>query len=178
MPYVKISDVLRRHHQRRWWFGGRAQPELNMKTLLLIAFLSCKILGLKAQNLKNMETTQDSLAIARVLEDYYFKGIYEGNVNTLGNVFYPGTLLFGDVKGQPYAKTLDQYLDGVQHRQSPKDSGKPFKGIIISIDVVNSIAAAKVHVKMYEFNYDEYLSFHKLDGRWLIVNKMISDVNQ
>src|ERR1700686_1547553 len=102
-----------------------------------------------------MKTIQDSTAITQSLDDYYFKGIYEGDINTLGYVFNPGTLLFGDVKGQPYAKTLDQYFDGVAHRQSPKDSGKPFKGIIISIDVVNSIAAAKVHVKMYEFNYDE-----------------------
>jgi len=119
---------------------------------------------------------QDSLAIKDVLENHYFKGIYEGDVSGLVTVYHPGTLLFGDVKGQPYAKTLDQYLDGVAHRQSPKDSGKPFKGTIISIDVVNSIAVAKVHVKMYDFNYDEFLSFHKIDNRWLIVNKMISDV--
>ena len=88
----------------------------------------------------------------------------------------PGTLLFGDVKGQPYAKTLNQYLDGVKNRQSPKDSGKPFKGTIISVDVINSIAIAKVHVKMYEFNYEEFLSFHKIDNSWVIVNKMILDV--
>lgn len=147
-----------------------------MKTLLLTAFLSCSLLVLKAQNSKKMETTQDSLAISQVLENYYFKGIYEGNVTVLGSTFNPGTLLFGDVKGQPYAKTLDQYLDGVKNRQSPKDSGKPFKGTIISVDVINSIAVAKVHVKMYDFNYDEFLSFHKIDNHWLIVNKMITDV--
>ncbi len=149
-----------------------------MKTLLLTAFLSCTLLVLKAQNLKKMETSQDSLAISQALEDYYFKGIYEGDINTLGNILNPGTLLFGDIKGQPYAKTLDQYLDGVAHRQSPKDSGKPFKGTIISVDVVNSIAVVKVHVKMYEFNYDEFLSFHKINNRWMIVNKMITDVTE
>src|ERR1700748_2750315 len=130
-----------------------------MKTLFLTAFLSCTLLASKAQNLNKMETTQDSLAISHALETYYFKGIYEGDINLLGQIFHPGTLLFGDVKGQPYAKTLDQYLDGVAHRQSPKDSGKPFKGTIISINVVNSIAVAKVHVKMYEFEYDEFISF-------------------
>jgi hypothetical protein len=149
-----------------------------MKTLFLTAFLACTLLALKAQNLKKMETTQDSTAIARALDDYYFKGIYEGDVNTLGHILNPGTLLFGDVKGQPYAKTLDQYLDGVAHRQSPKDSGKPFKGTIISIDVINSIAVARVNVKMYEFNYDEFLSFHKIDNRWMIVNKMITDITE
>jgi len=149
-----------------------------MKTLLLTAFLSCSLLASKAQKTTTMETQKaDSSAIAQTLEDYYFKGIYEGNVATLGNIFNPGTLLFGDVKGQPYAKTLDQYLDGVAHRQSPKDSGKPFKGDIIAIKVVQSIGVAEVKVKMYEFNYHEFLSFHKIDGKWLIVNKMISDVN-
>jgi len=148
-----------------------------MKTLLLTAFLSCTMLVLKAQSSTKMETNQqDSIAITRVLEDYYFKGVYEGDINMLSPIYHPGTLLFGDVKGTPYAKTLDQYLDGVKNRQSVKDSGKPFKGTIISIDVVNSIAVAKIHVKMYDFNYDEFLSFHKIDGKWLIVNKMLTDV--
>src|ERR1700754_952115 len=119
---------------------------------------------------------QDQAAISNALENYYFKGIYEGNLDLMDKIYHPGTLLFGDVKGQPYAKTLEQYLDGVKNRQSVKDSGKPFKGTVISIDVINSIAVAKVHVKMYDFNYDEFLSFHKIDGRWLIVNKMITDV--
>lgn len=124
-----------------------------------------------------METTQqDSQAITLALEEYYFKGIYEGDTNILSNIYHPGTLLFGDVKGQPYAKTLDQYLDGVKTRQNVKDSGKPFKGTIISIDVINTIAVAKVHVKMYDFNYDEFLSFHKINNRWVIVNKMLTDV--
>jgi hypothetical protein len=148
-----------------------------MKTLLLSAFLSCTLLVLKAQNSKKMENNQqDSLAITQALENYYFKGIYEGDINILRNIYNPGTLVFGDVKGQPYAKTLDQYLDGVKNRQSVKDSGKPFKGTIISIDVINSIAVAKVHVKMYDFNYDEFLSFHKINNRWVIVNKMLTDV--
>ncbi len=123
-----------------------------------------------------METPQkDSLAISNALENFYFKGIYEGDINVLGQIFNQGALLFGDVKGEPYAKTLDQYLDGVKSRQSPRDSGKPFKGEILNIKVVNSIAVAEVSVKMYDFYYHEFLSFHKLNGKWLIVNKMISD---
>jgi hypothetical protein len=119
--------------------------------------------------------SEDSMAITRVLGDY-FKGIYEGDTALLNTVYYPGTILFGDVKGTPYAKTLALYLDSVAHRQSPKDSGKPFKTDIVSISVINSIAAVRVRVKMYDFNYNEFLSFHKLDNRWVIVNKMITDV--
>jgi quinol monooxygenase YgiN len=76
---------------------------------------------------------------------------------------------------QPYAKTLEQYLDGVKNRQSPRESGKPFKGEILCIHIVNSIAIAEVKVKMYDFVYHEFLSFHKIDRQWFLVNKMISD---
>jgi hypothetical protein len=120
----------------------------------------------------------DSAEIVRTLTDAYFKGIYEGDTNMLGSTFYPDILLFGDAGGKPYFKTLAQYLDGVKNRQSPKDSGKPFTGEIISVEIINSIAVAKVHVKMYDFNYFELLSFHKLNGKWLIVNKMIADVEE
>jgi len=120
---------------------------------------------------------EDSLAINQLLENY-FKGIYEGDIGLLTTLYHPATLLYGDVKGTPYAKTLEQYLDGVKNRQSPKDSGKPFKGDILSVDIINSIAVAKVRVKMYDFDYNDLLSLHKIDGRWLIVNKMITDVSK
>jgi uncharacterized membrane protein YiaA len=150
-----------------------------VKTFLLTAFLPCILQVSKAQIQNKMETDQqDKLSIVRALEDIYLKGIYEGDINLLQKVYHPGTLVFGDIKGVPYAKTLQQYLDGVKNRVSVKDSGKPFKGIITSIDVVNSIAVAKLHVKMYDFNYDEFLSFHKIDGQWFIVNKMLTDVAQ
>ena len=121
--------------------------------------------------------TADSANITGIINDIYFKGIYEGDGQLLESIYYSGALLFGDAAGKPYFRTIAQYLDGVKNRQSPKDSGKPFKGEIISIRLVNSIAIAEVKVKMYDFNYHEFLSFHKLDGNWLIVNKMISDVN-
>jgi hypothetical protein len=150
-----------------------------MKPTILTVILFCALSGSKAQNLNKMEyRDKDQAAIAQALETFYFKGIYEGNPGLLNQVFNPGTLLFGDVKGQPYFKTLDQYLDGVKNRQSPKDSGKPFKGEVVSIKTVNSIGVAEVKVKMYDFNYHEFLSFHKIDGKWVIVNKMISDVSE
>jgi hypothetical protein len=147
-----------------------------MKTLFIIITLLKMTNFHQGRGAVVAANPQDSAAIAHILTDAYFKGIYEGDVNLLGSTFYSGTLLFGDAGGKPYFKTLAQYLDGVAHRQSPKDSGKPFKGDILSIEIINSIAVAKVHVKMYDFNYYELLSFHRLDGQWVIVNKMIADV--
>jgi hypothetical protein len=125
-----------------------------------------------------MEDSAEELVSINQLLDTYFQGIYEGSIGMLYTVYHPCTLLFGDVKGQPYAKTLVLYLNGVAHRQSPKDSGTPFQWEILSVSVISSIAIAKVRVRMYDFNYHEFLSFHKIDNRWLIVNKMITDVPQ
>jgi len=151
----------------------------KLKKFIIIALVSWHLTGLQSKNQYNMEKVlTDSAAIAAVLENDYFQGIYEGDLEKLHRVYHPGTLLFGDVKGQPYAKTLEQYLDGVKNRQSPRDSGQPFKGEIIKISVVNSIAVAEVKVKMYAFHYHEFLSFHRIDGKWLLVNKMLTDTSE
>lgn len=134
--------------------------------------------GIKAQNNSKMENQAEIAAIRNAIENNYFKGIYEGDEMVLGSIFNPGSLVYGDVKGQPYFKTVDLYLDGVKNRQSPKDSGKPYKGEILDIRVVNSIAVAEINLKMYDFNYRDFLSFHKINGTWLIVNKMLTDLSE
>jgi putative lumazine-binding protein len=146
------------------------------KTIVITVFMLYSLHGMKAQNSHTMKNqSPDTEAITKVLETNYFNGIYEGDVDLLGNGFHPETLLFGDVNGVPYAKTLAQYLYGVKNRQSPKDSGKPFKGEIVSLRIVNSIAIAEVSVQMYDFLYRDLLSFHKINGQWLIVNKLLTD---
>src|SRR5262249_50003502 len=105
------------------WMADKAPviTSIDMRTLLFITLLSLHGKDSKAQKPTTMETTTmeavatDSAAIAQVLEKVYFPGIYEGDVVLLRTIYHPGTLLFGDVKGQPYAKTLDTYLDGVKN---------------------------------------------------------------
>ena len=152
---------------------------LVSKVILVIALMLYNVQGIKAQNNDTMKThNSDTEAITDAIENYYFKGIYEGDAILLESIFYPGTLVYGDVNGQPYFKTDDLYLNGVKNRQSPKDSGKPYKGEILNIKVVNSIAMAEINLKMYEFNYRDFLSFHKINGKWYIVNKMLTNVSE
>lgn len=139
----------------------------------------CIFQGIKAQsNIKMENQKKEILAITNAIEGQYFKGIYEGDVALLESVFHAEALLFGDVKGEPYFKTIALYLDGVKNRQTPKDSGKPFKGEILNIKTVNSIAVAELNLKMYDFSYRDFLSFHKINGKWLIVNKMLTDLSE
>lgn len=114
-------------------------------------------------------------AVAAALSNY-MEGVFKGNVNLLREVFHPQALLFGDVNGQAYFKTLDQYLDGVQHRKSPEELKEAFRMDIISIEIINSIAIAKLRLPMFEFNYYDLLSLNRIDGKWVIVNKMLTNV--
>lgn len=148
-----------------------------MKVLLLFAWLFIFPVSSFAQKIKVMKTdTVQETEIRNAIEQYYFKGIYEGNTELLKQVFHKDALLFGDIKGVPYYKTATQYIEGVGSRISPQKSGKDFKPTIISIDVINTIATAKLNVKMYDFNYYNFITFHKIDGKWLIVNKTLTDV--
>lgn len=133
---------------------------------------------LPAKTETKMQDPTDEVSMINGQLELYFRGIYEGSIGMLHGVYHPGAMLFGDVKGQPYAKTLVLHLNGLARRQSPRDSGKPFQGEILSVCVVNSIAVARVRLRMFDFNYHEFLSFHKMDDRWLIVNKMITDVSE
>ena len=148
-----------------------------MKLSLIIAWLFSFPLNGHAQNVKDMKTYQTAEAeIRNVIENYYFKGMYEGNTDLMKKAFYKGALLFGDVDGAPYLKTAEQYIEGVGNRVSPEKSGKDFKAVIISIDIINSIAAAKLNVKMYDFNYYNFITFNKIENKWLIVNKTLTNV--
>lgn len=130
-----------------------------------------------AQKINVMKTDKtEEKAIKNAIEQLYFKGIYEGNTELLKEIFYKDALLFGDIKGVPYYKTATQYIEGVGRRISPEKSGKDFKPAIISMDVINTIATVKLNVKMYDFNYYNFITFHKIDGKWLIVNKTLTDV--
>lgn len=123
-----------------------------------------------------MNTYNDNAtAISAVLSNY-FNGVFNGDVTILRRVFHPETLVSGDINGQPYFKTLDQYLDGVKNRKSPQALNETCRMEILSIEIINSIAVAKVHLPMFEFNYYDLLSLSKIDGQWFIVNKLLTNV--
>ncbi|ULQ56914.1 nuclear transport factor 2 family protein [Flavihumibacter rivuli] len=108
----------------------------------------------------------------------YFKGIFFGDIPKLKSTFHPQCLLFGDINGQPYFNTINEYLEGVQYRKSPHELGETFKMKILSIELINSIAYAKLHVPMLGYNYHDFISMNKIDGRWMIVNKLFTNISE
>jgi hypothetical protein len=115
-------------------------------------------------------------AIAAVLGDY-FEGLYTGDAALLRTVFHPDAALFAERAGQSYHKRLDDYLDGVAARASPASLGEPYRMKVLAIDVTHEIAMARVHVPALGFDYVNYLSFVRRQGRWVIVNKVFTDMS-
>ncbi len=108
---------------------------------------------------------------------HYFQGIYNGGVEKLESVFHPEALLSGDIKGDPYFKTLSDYIDGVRNRKSPSELGEDFQMKILGIEILGNTAIAKLtHAPMLGYNYHDFLSLSMVNGEWKIVNKLFSHV--
>jgi len=118
---------------------------------------------------------QDVKEIQAVIINY-FEGIFYGDIDKLESAFLPQCLLIGDINRQPYFKNLQEYLSGVRSRKSPDELGEEFRMKILGIESVNDIAYAKLHLQMLGFNYYDYVSLSRIDGRWLIVNKIFTNV--
>ena len=106
----------------------------------------------------------------------YFEGIFEGDVIKLESCFHENTYLYGDIKGVDYLKSINEYLEGVKSRQSPKDLNEQLNMKTIGIDIMGKIAMAKLHVPMLGYNYYDYLSLTKINNEWKIVNKIFTHV--
>jgi hypothetical protein len=126
---------------------------------------------------KTMNNYSDNATAVAAVLSTYFEGIFNGDAELLRSTFHPQTLVIGDINGQPYFKSLDQYIDGVKNRKSPRELNETFHMEILSIEIINSIAIVKARVPMFDFNYYDLLSLNKIDGKWVIVNKLLTNVN-
>ena len=107
----------------------------------------------------------------------YLDALYGGDVGALRSTFHPLALLFGEVRGEIVQKSLDAYLQGVASRESPASRNEPNGMSILSVEVIGETASAKVHVKMGDFNYYNFLSMLKMGNDWVIVNKLFTHVD-
>nr|WP_267874093.1 nuclear transport factor 2 family protein [Massilia soli] len=117
----------------------------------------------------------DHHAIRQVLSDY-FSGLYTGDIDLLRSVFHPQAASFAEVDGQAYHQPVEAWFDKVAQRTAPAVLGEPCAMRVLSIDVLNAIAMAKVHVPARGFDYYNYLSLLHQGGRWRIVNKVFDEL--
>lgn len=117
----------------------------------------------------------DHKAVLELIDRYCY-GIYHGDIDRLRDVFHKNALLFAEVRGESFCRTIEEYLDIVSNRPSPHALGERFRMRPVSVEVTHEIAIAKVHCPMFDYNYMDYLSFVRRNGVWRIVNKVFTDV--
>ena len=102
----------------------------------------------------------------------YFDLMYDCDIADFADVFSPSAQLHGYRDGTMVCWPAGEYKEVLKARQSPLSIGSPRVDSILLLDIASaSHALAKVEVRIHAGIYHDYLTYHHIDGRWLITSK-------
>ena len=111
-----------------------------------------------------------STKIEGVIQNY-FEGYQKADTNLIKKAFHPDTKLLSIDSGKMDVLKMEDWLKGLEDRHSRADI-RVGKLIIQSIDVTHETAVVKLNIKFPTFEFTDYLSLLKIDGKWIIVGKI------
>src|SRR5262245_10900964 len=100
----------------------------------------------------------------------YFQGHATGDGAYFRKAFHPEAKLFSVRDGAFEQKPLDQFAGGATGKPADDEAKRVRR--IVQIDIAGTAAVAKVELIYPKVSFIDYLSLLKLDGRWVIVNKI------
>jgi hypothetical protein len=119
-------------------------------------------------------SSDDQNAIERVIQTY-FDGLYEGDADKLASVFHATSALTFERDGQITVLPLAAWLQSVRGRPAPKAAGLARDDAILLLDQSGpTTALVKVKCQIPPRYFTDYLSLLKLDGRWVVVQKVFA----
>src|SRR2546423_14196032 len=102
----------------------------------------------------------------------YFDLMYDCDVARFDRVFAPSVQLHGYRDGQMMVWPAQTYKDVLKKRQSPQSLNAPRVNEILAMDFVSTtMAFTKVRVRIVTMVFLDYLTWHYIDGKWLITSK-------
>jgi len=102
----------------------------------------------------------------------YFDLMHDCDVAHFDQVFAGTAQLHGFREGQMSCWGATQYKEILAGRTSPKALGAPRETQVILLDFTSPTQAlAKVRVRINDMYFVDYLSYHKIDGTWLVTSK-------
>ncbi|MES2750769.1 MAG: nuclear transport factor 2 family protein [Pseudomonadota bacterium] len=102
----------------------------------------------------------------------YFDIIYDCDTSRFDQVFRSTVQLHGFRDGQMVAWPAQEYRDILDKRQSPKSLNAARGDEILLIDFASTTQAfTKVRVRVNTMVFVDYLTWHRIDGKWLITSK-------
>lgn len=113
----------------------------------------------------------DLAALLRSVQDY-FELMHDCDLSRFDRIFAPTVQLHGFRDSAMVCWSAQTYRDILAKRQSPKSLGAPRADEILLIDVAAATQAfVKVRVRIIATIFIDYLTWHRIDGRWLITSK-------
>jgi hypothetical protein len=102
----------------------------------------------------------------------YFDLMYDCDVSRFDQVFAPTSQLHGLRDGRLALLTAQTFRDTLAGKPSPKVVGAPREEAILLVDLASdNQALVKVRVRIATTVYIDYLTYHRIDGAWLITSK-------
>jgi len=102
----------------------------------------------------------------------YFDLMYDCDTSRFDQVFRSTVQLHGYRDGQMVAWPAQTYRDILDKRQSPKSVNAARTDEILLIDFASTTQAfTKVRVRVNTMLFVDYLTWHRIDGKWLITSK-------
>ncbi|MFL6817450.1 MAG: nuclear transport factor 2 family protein [Bradyrhizobium sp.] len=108
----------------------------------------------------------------------YFDLMHEADVSAFDSIFRPTAQLHGLRNGQMRMLSASEYKAMLAAGPSPRSKGAPRQEQILLVDFASATQAlVKVRVRVDTILYVDYLSYHFVDGDWLVSAKAFHGEN-
>ena len=102
----------------------------------------------------------------------YLDMMYDCDTSRFDDVFHATAQLHGYRDGKMLCWPNRTYRDILDKRTSPKSVNAPREDEILLVDFASTTQAmVKVKVRIIERVFIDHLTWHRIDGRWLITSK-------
>jgi len=102
----------------------------------------------------------------------YFDLMFDGDVSRFDEVFAPSAQLHGLRDGSLRRLSAQEFRNALATGPSPKSKEAPRLQQLLLVDFASPTQAlVKVRVRIDTLLYLDYLSYHRIDGAWLITAK-------
>lgn len=120
---------------------------------------------------KPMVDRSSVLELTEAIERY-FDLMYDCDTSRLEQTFAPTAQLHGFRDSKLMAWPMQVYRDILDKRQSPKSVNAVREDEILLIDFASTTQAmTKVRVRVNTMVFVDHLTWHRIDGTWLITSK-------
>ena len=115
-----------------------------------------------------MDIREERKQLIKSAEQYLEAG-RTGDVNLMKEVFHNDATIFGYIEGELLGGPIKLLYDWMENNGAATN----IDGQVVSADLEGTVGNVKVQAKDWcGYNFTDYLNFLKVDGKWVIINKM------